>query len=97
MILFNYSSTTLFTCMLAEGIHICFVLKTVFDTETKFRKHTIYVIIGWSKYASVNRTTIKEKNVWKTAKKGAVPDTTSNVQPISKTICRDCKRTLLYL
>ena len=38
-----------------------------------------------------------EKINGQTAKNSVVPDTTSNVQPILKTICRECKRTLLYL
>ena len=37
------------------------------------------------------------KNLWTTAKNGVVPDTTNNVPPIQKTICRECKGTLLYL
>ena len=31
------------------------------------------------------------KGMAKTAKNGVVLDTTSNVQPIKKTICRECK------
>ena len=39
-----------------------------------------------------------DKNYMENCKKRRCPpDTTSNVQPIRKTICRECKRTLLYL
>ena len=37
------------------------------------------------------------KIIWATAKNGVVTETTSNVQSIQKTICRQCKGTLLYL
>uniref|UniRef100_A0A7M5XGT6 G-protein coupled receptors family 2 profile 2 domain-containing protein n=2 Tax=Clytia hemisphaerica TaxID=252671 RepID=A0A7M5XGT6_9CNID len=46
-ILVHYFSTTVYTSMLVEGLHICFKLKTVFESAFETRRHLFYAFIAW--------------------------------------------------
>lgn len=50
VILVYYFTTTLYTCMLVEGLHICIKLKTVFATAFGTKKYAICLFVAWGNY-----------------------------------------------
>ena len=49
VVLVYYFSTSVYTCMLVEGLHICIKLKTVFATAFGTKKHVICLFVAWGK------------------------------------------------
>ncbi|XP_057292727.1 adhesion G-protein coupled receptor D1-like [Hydractinia symbiolongicarpus] len=47
VIIYHYLATSFYACMLVEGLHIFTMLRSVFNTASKWRSYILYSMIGW--------------------------------------------------